>query len=332
MATLNHIGIVVIGRNEGERLQRCLSSIVGKVQHIVYVDSASTDGSVELAQEFQVNVVELNSSKPLAAARSRNEGFNALIKVAPDLKYVQFIDGDCQLNADWLAAAEQALADRQDVAIVCGRRRELHPEASIYNLLCDIEWDTPVGEARSSGGDFMIRTEAFKQVNGFNPHLISGEEPELCVRLRSNGWKILRINAEMTLHDADMHSFKQWWNRNRRCGHAYAEGAWLHGRSPDRHWVKDSWRTWVWGLVLPLVAVLFAWPTQGLSLLLLVGYPLLTAKIYLKERDKLGHRPTVIYALSCVIGKFPLVLGQIQFHLNRLKGQTTRLVEYKEMR
>lgn len=332
MVTLNHIGIVVIGRNEGDRLRRCLNSVVNKVQHIVYVDSASTDGSLELAREFGVDVVELDPSKPFASPRSRNEGFYYLMKIAPHLKYVQFIDGDCELSEGWLEQAEQTLNERKDVAVVCGRRRELYPEASIYNLLCDIEWNTPVGEARSCGGDSMMRPEAFKQVGGFNPGLIGGGEPELCVRLRRNGWKILRLDAEMSMHDADIHRFQQWWNRNRRVGHAYAEGSWLHGRSEDRHWLKDSWSIWLWGLVLPVVTLLLVWPTQGWSLLLLLGYPLLVAKIYFKALSKLGHRPAIIYALSCVIGKFPLVLGQIQFHLNRLKGRNTRLVEYKDVK
>lgn len=332
MVTLNHIGIVVIGRNEGDRLRRCLSSVVDKVEHIVYVDSASTDGSLEVARKFGVEIVELDPSKPFASPRSRNEGFYHLMQVAPHLKYVQFIDGDCELSDGWLEYAEQTLNERKDVAVVCGRRRELYPEASIYNLLCDIEWNTPIGEARSCGGDSMMRPEAFKQVGGFNPGLIGGGEPELCVRLRQNNWKILRLDAEMSLHDADIQRFQQWWNRNRRVGHAYAEGSWLHGRSPDRHWVKDSWSIWMWGLVLPLVAVGLAWPTQGWSLLLLLGYPLLVSKIYLKQVSKLGQRAALIYALSCVIGKFPLVLGQIQFHLNRLKGRNTRLVEYKEVK
>ena len=40
------LGAVVIGRNEGARLERCLDSLQGTVACIVYADSGSEDGSV----------------------------------------------------------------------------------------------------------------------------------------------------------------------------------------------------------------------------------------------------------------------------------------------
>ena len=324
------IGIVIIGRNEGERLRRCLLSVIGKAERIVYVDSASTDGSIELARQLGVDVLELDPSKPFASPRSRNEGFYYLMKVAPHLKYVQFVDGDCELVDGWLTEAKQVLESRPDVAVVCGRRRERFPEASVYNRLCDIEWNTPVGEAKACGGDSLMRPEAFQAVGGFNPTLIGGGEPELCVRLRREGWKILRIDAEMTLHDAAIARFSQWWNRSRRCGHAYAEGAWLHGLSPQRHWLKESLSNWNWGLFLPLIALSFAWLTHGWSLLLLLGYPLLALKIFIRSlRHGMGLQNAAPYALFCVLIKFPMVLGQLQFQFNRFRGRHTRLVEYK---
>lgn len=329
---MSKIGLVAIGRNEGERLRRCLHSVIGKVDYLVYVDSASTDGSVEFARSLGVDVLELDPSKPMASPRSRNEGFFYLVNTYPDIKYVQFIDGDCEIVEGWLEKAEAQLDARPDVAVVCGRRRELYPDASIYNRLCDIEWNTPIGEAKACGGDAMMRPDALQQVGGFNPTLIGGGEPELCVRLRQQDWKILRIDAEMTLHDAAITRFSQWWNRNRRVGHAYAEGSWLHGRTPERHWVRDSRSIWFWGLILPLFALGMAWFTQGLSLLLFLGYPLMTLRIYVRMRkQELSARDATIYALSCAIGKFPLVQGQILFHLNRLKGQHTKLVEYKDV-
>jgi GT2 family glycosyltransferase len=197
--------------------------------------------------------------------------------------------------------------------------------------LCDIEWDTPVGEAKACGGDFMMRARAFQQVEGFNPALIAGEEPEMCVRLRQKGWKILRLDAEMTLHDAQMTSFAQWWKRAQRAGHAYAEGSWMHGSEPERHWVKETQSAWLWGLVLPALALAMALPTEGWSLLLLSAYPLATYRIYnyyVKHRD-ITTKDAAIYALSCVLAKFPHLQGQIQFHQRRLLGQQSKLIEYK---
>ncbi len=328
--SLKQVGLVAIGRNEGQRLRQCLLSVIGKVARVVYVDSGSTDGSIELARSLGVDVVELDLSTPFTAARARNAGFAHLFQVEPQIDFVQFIDGDCEVVEGWLDYAQRELDAHPDVAVVCGRRRERFPEQSIYNRLCDIEWDTPVGEAKACGGDSMMRVVAFQQVSGFNPTLIAGEEPELCVRLRQNGWKILRIDAEMTLHDAQMTRLSQWWKRFLRAGHAYAEGAWLHGRKPERHWVKESRSIWFWGSILPLLSLGLALPTKGLSLCLLGGYPLVTYRIYRYLQHKnLKAQDAWAYAISCMLGKFPQVQGQIQFHVNRLLGRRNVLVEYK---
>ncbi|MEG4205580.1 glycosyltransferase [Microcoleus sp. Pol7_A1] len=328
---MHKVGLVAIGRNEGDRLRACLQSARVQAALVVYVDSGSTDGSLELAGSIGADTVELDLSTPFTAARARNEGFARLLQLAPDIEFVQFVDGDCEIVDGWLDRAQQELAAKPDVAVVCGRRRERFPNATPYNRLCDIEWDTPVGEAKACGGDSMMRVKAFEQVGGFNPALIAGEEPELCVRLRQNGWKIERLDAEMTLHDAQMTGFDQWWKRSQRAGHAYAEGSWLHGNTPERHWVKDTLRIWFWGFVLPALALGTAWFTHGWSLWLLAGYPVLTYRIYrqMQQQRNLPAKDAALYAMSCAIGRFPQLQGQIQFHQRRLLGQRSNLIEYK---
>lgn len=330
MHTLHNVGLVIIGRNEGDRLRRCLLSALEQANTIVYVDSGSTDSSIDMAQSLGVEVVRLDLSTPFTAARARNAGFSRLLEINRQIEFVQFVDGDCEIFPNWLQSAQKVLATHPELAVVCGRRRERFPQKTIYNRLCDLEWDTPVGEATACGGDAMMRVSAFERVQGYNPNLIAGEEPELCVRLRRQGWKILRMDADMTLHDAAMTRFSQWWKRSLRGGHAYAEGAWLHGNSPERHWVKESKSIWFWGLIIPLVALLGIPFTQGWSLLLLLGYPLMAYKIYsyVKQRNY-SQQDTIIYTISCLLCKFPQVQGQIQFHVNRLLKRDIHLIEYK---
>ena len=69
--TVSEIGVIAIGRNEGERLRRCLDSVVGKGFSVVYVDSNSTDGSVDFARSVGAEVVELDMSLPFSAARAQ---------------------------------------------------------------------------------------------------------------------------------------------------------------------------------------------------------------------------------------------------------------------
>ena len=201
----------------------------------------------------------------------------------------------------------------------------------MYNRLADLEWDTPIGEAQACGGDAMMRVEALKQVKGFNPALIAGEEPELCVRLREQGWRILRIDAEMALHDMAMTRFRQWWKRSVRTGHAYAEGSAMHGRTAERHWVRESRSAGFWGIVVPLIAFGLAWPTRGLSLVLLGGYPLLyrrTRQYYAVQR---GWRleDARLYAAWIVLAKFPQSIGLVRYWAGRILSQPRRVIDYR---
>lgn len=321
------IGVVVIGRNEGERLARCLASLISNADKVVYVDSGSTDGSVQLAHGLGVEVVALDMTQPFTAARARNEGFQCLQRLLPHITYVQFVDGDCEVAADWLTKARDFLDQHPAYAVVCGRRRERFPQHSIYNRLCDLEWDTPVGEAKACGGDALMRADAFAAVTGFRVDLIAGEEPELCVRLRAAGWKIWRLDAEMTLHDAAMTRFGQWWQRSLRAGHAFAEGAFLHGAAPELHWLRESRRAWLWGLGMP-IAIVFACLLIGLpGLLLLFIYPLQVVR--LARRGSRSARENWLQALFLVLGKFPEMLGQVKFLLSRIGAGKTTLIEYK---
>lgn len=337
-------GIVIIGRNEGERLVACLQSAIAQVlfqsqpqsqsqsqpqsHPIVYVDSGSTDRSVAQAQALGVEVVVLNMAEPFTAARARNLGLKRLLELYP-ISYVQFVDGDCALNPVWCQTALASLQEHPKAAVVCGRRRERFPEASVFNMLCDLEWNTPIGEAIACGGDALIRVAALQQVGGYHPHLIAGEEPELCLRLRHQGWQILRINAEMTLHDAQMMRFGQWWTRAVRGGHAYAEVSWLHRHDPERFWQRECFRILTWGLGLPLLSLVLCPFTHGWSLGLWLLYPLLAGKIFRQKRDHDGSKAALYYALFCTLVKFPELQGLLVFHFHRLRGDRSVLIEYK---
>jgi GT2 family glycosyltransferase len=318
------LAVVVIGRNEGQRLQTCLTSAFasGIASVVVYVDSGSSDDSVSLAEKLGCQVVNLDLSTPFTAARGRNEGFTRAMQCVPGLTHVQFVDGDCELAKGWLENAVAFLQCHTDVAAVCGRRRERYPDRSVYNRLCDIEWDTPIGATQSCGGDVLMRADAFRTANGYRAGLIAGEEPELCVRLRSAGWKIWRTDEEMTLHDAAMLHFGQWWSRSKRAGHAFAEGAWLHGAPPERHWVKETISAFFWGITLPTTIFLLS---IGLSLWCLVAfaiYPIQVARLTMR----LGNPQR---ALFLVMGKFPEASGVLKFYIGKLRGSGTSIIEYK---
>lgn len=319
-------GVVVIGRNEGERLVRCIDSVRGLAGPVVYVDSGSYDDSVSMARAKGVAIVELDMSVPFTAARARNAGFDLLRRIAPHLVYVQFVDGDCEVDSDWLGKAAAFMNRNPDVVVACGRRRERFPERTLFNALCDIEWDTPIGEARACGGDSMIRIEALESVRGFRAEFIAGEEPELCVRLRARGGKVWRLGEEMTLHDAAMTRFSQWWMRSKRAGYAFAMGASLHGKLPERHYVAQARRALLWGVVLPIGIVSSA-AFHPVFLSLFLAYPLQIVRI--ASRAKTVKGLVWWHAFFQVLGRFPEGLGLLGFLNDRLLGRKGVLIEYK---
>ena len=327
---MSNLGIVTIGRNEGERLRCCLNSLLGRGLPVVYVDSNSTDDSVELARSLGADVVELDMSLPLTAARARNAGFARLEQREPDVELVQFVDGDCEVVPGWLDCARTVLRERPDVAVVFGRRRERFPDQSIYNCLADIEWNTPVGETKYCNGDVLVRADALRQVGGYNPAMIAGEDPDLAVRIRQRGWLILRVDAEMTLHDMAMTGFGQWWKRCERAGFAFAQGAAIHGQPPERHWVRNVRSIEFWGIALPLFILCLAWPTRGASLVLALIYPLHAVWIVRRHKNLgMPTRKAWLWACAAVIGRFPNVIGLLRYWFSRLSGHHQTLIEYK---
>ena len=321
------LGIVVIGRNEGERLRVCLESLQGRGHAVVYVDSGSSDGSVDLATALGASVVALDTRRPFSAARARNEGVRRLESVVPNATWVQFVDGDCEVFPGWTTTARQFLGAHPEVAAVCGRLRERHPERSVDNRLGAIEWDTPVGEARACGGIAMLRLEAFRQVGGFRDELVAGEEPELCVRLRARGWRVWRVDADMAWHDAAMTRLGQWWRRTVRAGFAYAEGVRLHGAPPERHWVREWRSAWLWGAVLPLAIAVAAVIAGPAVLCAFAIYPLQVLRLGWRLRGL--ERGRWARAFFLVAGKFPEALGQAKSWLQHRRRQQAVLIEYK---
>jgi len=258
---VKEVGIVVIGRNEGARLARCLESVAGSGCALVYVDSDSSDDSLAIAATFGADAVRLEPSRALSAARARNAGFERLLATRPGLRFVQFLDGDCTLEPGWIAAAVQALARAPRRAAVIGHLRERHAQSSAYNRLCALEWRSAPGELEdygAFGGISMIRTDVFGELGGFRPDMIAGEDSELAVRMALAGHAVAKIDCAMATHDAAMTRFSQWWRRAVRAGHAIGERARLNGRSAVRDCVRERNSTVLWGLVFPLTILLTA--------------------------------------------------------------------------
>jgi glycosyltransferase involved in cell wall biosynthesis len=326
-----NVAVVIIGRNEGERLRNCLMSIKeNRVGTFVYVDSGSTDNSLEIADSLGAHIVHLNRDIPFSAGRARNEGFNYLVEQYKDLKYVQFVDGDCVLDSDWMKEGVRFLEENHDYVIAAGQRKEFYPERSVYNLLCDLEWNTPVGDAEACGGDFVVKVQPFKEVEGFNPIVIAGEEPDLCYRLRQKGGRIRRIDHIMTYHDAAITKFSQWWKRAKRTGHAYGQGYDLHKEDKSGYYKGERRKILQWSLVLPLIVILASLLIHPLCLAGFFLYGVRLVKIYRYVVSRYGKgRASFLYSWFVSISCFPQLGGLLLYYKRKFKKRDMEIIEYE---
>jgi GT2 family glycosyltransferase len=322
------VGFVVIGRNEGDRLGRCLESLAPISSRIVYADSGSTDGSMALAQKMGATTI-LAEGSPQTAARGRNAGFAAFRVQYPQCEFVHFIDGDCVIEPGWVETATRFLNEHPKAAAACGRRFEAHPDASFYNQIIDDEWNTPVGPAQSCGGDALMRVAAFEEVGGFRSGLIAGEEPDLCARFRAAGWQIWRLDARMTRHDAAILHLSQWMGRAARSGYGYAQ-VWSAGRNSDnRLYGREMASALVWAAVIP--AIFFALAIFAREALILFALPaayiMQIARI--AKRKGLGSAYSWKYAALMMFAKLGEAKGILKYFLT---SKSDLSFDYKQSR
>lgn len=316
------VGVVVIGRNEGERLMICLESLEragAPLTHLVYVDSGSSDGSVDRVRARGVDVIAIE--KPFTAAKGRNAGFTHLTTKHQSLLAMQFVDGDCEYFPSWLDVASTLLRTDDSIVAVTGVQHERRPDATVYNLLCDVEWTGVVGDMDTFAGNVMVRVDALHLSGLYNPDLIAGEDPELSIRVKkSTGRRIVRIEEPICLHDVDMTRASQWWKRSVRSGHAFAQVSRMHGQAPLNFWKKETRSNWIWGAALPLAAPPLVPP----------AWMYLFWRIYRDARRRgLDARSARVYAFFTTVGKLPQALGQAKYWWNEMRGVKSRIIEYK---
>ncbi|TVQ37803.1 MAG: glycosyltransferase family 2 protein, partial [Wenzhouxiangella sp.] len=327
------LSVVVIGRNEGRRLENCLRSVQaadtgGLSMELIYVDSASSDGSPERAASLGARVLHVDPPRP-AAAIGRNAGWRAARG-----QYVLFLDGDTLLERNFLPQACQEMATDPTIAAVWGHRREIATSASIYNRTLDLDWIYPPGDSEFCGGDALFRRQALETEHGYDDALIAGEEPELCARLRARGWRIRHIDCAMTGHDLAMTRFGQYWRRAERAGHAYADVAHRLADSPVGLWQDECRRNarrmaiFAAGGVVLLAALLSAtwWLMLALAGLALI----LVLRSAWRARWKKASPGTLLaYALHSHLQQVPIFWGQMRWRLDRYRGRQRQLIEYK---
>lgn len=325
-------GIVVIGRNEGQRLVACLRSLPIGQYPVVYVDSGSSDGSLEQAGRLGALTISLDNSTPFSAARARNEGVQRIVRDNPLVKYVQFVDGDCTVRNGWLESADDALEGDENLAAVFGQIEEVDPGRSIYNRLCALEWQSPAGKIQGCGdfgGNSMVRLKAFVGVGGFNPQVIAGEDAELAARMLLAKYQIEKLDRAMVRHDANITRFGQWWQRSLRSGHAIGQRAHIHGNSILKDCMRERTSVMIWGMAIPLFIIAGSLISVWIGAAVTALYGVLALRIW-RYRTRRGNTAAeaATYTAFTVLGKLPEALGLLRFWRNQFVRRY-QIIEYK---
>jgi cellulose synthase/poly-beta-1,6-N-acetylglucosamine synthase-like glycosyltransferase len=330
---MNTLSVVVIGRNEGPRLGRCLESVntianTGCKVELIYVDSGSSDDSLAIAERRGARTIALHTSRT-TAAMGRNAGWRAAAG-----EIVLFLDGDTILDPRFVVDSIRAFAD-ETIAVVWGHRRELYPERSIYNRVLDLDWIYTPGPSAFCGGDALFRRATLEATGGFDETLIAGEEPELCRRIIARGQVILHVDRAMTMHDLAITRFSQYWQRATRAGYAYAEVSHRFAATGDAFWQEEATRNRQRALMLlrlfvgSIVLTLFlrnVWPL----LLYAAAFCGLAARTAWKARWKTRNAGTLLlYGFHSHLQQIPIYIGQLRYRRNRRQGRQASLVEYK---
>lgn len=194
------VSVVLIGRNEKATIGRLIDSVLDATRaisaEVVVVDSASTDGMSDVASRYPVEVIRLTADQPLSAAAGRFVGYGRTTG-----SMVLFLDGDMELFPGWLEEGLRILAEQPRAGVVTGtiveRRKDLARPRSGSPVPCA---DKEVAEVPFAGGAGLYRRDVLEQVGSFNPFLRSDEEPELCLRIRHAGYRILETHHPIAYH------------------------------------------------------------------------------------------------------------------------------------
>jgi glycosyltransferase involved in cell wall biosynthesis len=258
------LSVIVIGRNEAARIERCLRSVLASLENVgdyevIYVDSASEDESVAIAARFPIRILQLRRHWTLTPSAGRFIGFRHAAG-----RFLAFVDGDTVLHPAWLGASCAFLRENPEFGGVAGAVDKAcfsddgsSAPADANRGRCDRQ--AVAASVPSLGGIATYRREAMEQAGTFNPFLPTGEECEVALRIRRAGYKLARIAAPMCVtHSLPPESIREIMRRSR--AHLYDYGATL------RYCLINgfAWRfsveqmSFVYSFVIAVVALLAA--------------------------------------------------------------------------
>jgi glycosyltransferase involved in cell wall biosynthesis len=293
------LSVVLIARNEEQRIGDCIASVLeatrGIDAEVLLVDSASQDRTAAIARELGIRTLFVPGIAEPSAALGRRIGEQNCSG-----RYIQFLDGDMTIDPDWLLAALKylAVADRS-VAAVSGEIRQNpttnpHREYRRRNLARMTTTHEP-RELKSLYGAFMIRAGVLREVGSFDASLKANEEGDLSDRLRAAGYRIMLLAHLACWHHVTdceslpvtlRHELRDYVTAGRFFRKSLRNGSFLFRLWQFKYCLMGAVLA-VYGAVAVIAAFAFSliWPELAwLTALLLVG-----GALAIREERRLTH-------------------------------------------
>lgn len=194
------ISIVIITRNEAKNIARGIESVLqviqGKTQiELLLVDSASTDATVEIASQYPIRIIRLKSDWFHSVSAGR---FIGMLNTHGEL--VLHMDGDMELDPQWLDRSVGYLTEHPDVGAVGGYWRNVNlVDGQIVSEEDEFRFDR-IMEVRYVGGAAVYRRSAIQKMGGFQPYLRGEEGVYMSMGIRFAGYKVVYLPYLMSRH------------------------------------------------------------------------------------------------------------------------------------
>jgi glycosyltransferase involved in cell wall biosynthesis len=212
------ISIIIPTKNEEKVIGDTLQLFRDRMtlpHEVIVTDGASTDRTVEIAKTLADKVVEYKSQERQTIAEGRNAG-----AAAATGEFLVFMDADCSiLNPDeFFRIAIEDFNDPKLVALTGWLRvlpeYETWADYLVFNIqnIQSLFVNKILHFGVSPGGEFqMIRASIFRQIGGYNGHLVAGEDVELFYRLSKIGRT--RLDRNLKVFHTGRRAHKIGWPR-----------------------------------------------------------------------------------------------------------------------
>lgn len=223
MTQFPSVAVVILNWNGRNYLQQFLPSVMQSTYpnlKVVVADNASTDGSVSFLQQQYPSIQIIQNSKNEGFAK----GYNTALKQV-EADYFVLLNSDIEVTPAWIEPVIELMEVDKEIA-AC------QPKLLSYNCKTQFEYagasggwidkyGYPFSRGRifdrceddngqyddmqqifwASGAAFFVRTNAFKQMNGFDGYFFAHqEEIDLCWRMQLAGYKIFVCPQSVVYH------------------------------------------------------------------------------------------------------------------------------------